>query len=101
MIRATFLFATASEEDTNAWFSSFLPMIEQLPGLQRYEHTAVIMSATGTLPAGTLVDVYFEDEASMNTAFASAVGKHISRSIVSPGIPLLDMLTSEVQAPHS
>ena len=94
MIRVTF-FIDRGDESENYAVQTFLPLLRDLPELRRLEAARVIASATGELRARIQIDLLFDDEAQMNTAFASVEGRRISREIMNNAGAGIEMVTAE------
>ena len=95
MIRVTFLIDRG--EDSAAFAEqTFLPLLRALPDVTRLDAARVIATASGDVKARLLFDLYFEDEARMNLAFACAEGRRISREIMNSAGAGMEMVTSEV-----
>ena len=97
MIRVTFLIDRGEDSESYA-VNSFLPLLHALPDTLRLDAARVIASAAGEVRARIIIDVFFEDEARMNLAFASSEGRRISREIMNSAGSGMEMVTSEVLA---
>lgn len=97
MIRVTF-FIDRGEDSEPFALNSFLPLLQALPDTVRLDAARVIATAAGEVRARIMIDVFFEDEARMNLAFASAEGRRVSREIMNSAGAGMEMVTSEVLA---
>lgn len=84
MIRVTHLFLVSKDGgDVEDYIhKTYLPLIEGLPDMLRYEIAFVIGPTLGNTPAHAILDQYFQDEDAMNAAMASPSGKALSREIM-------------------
>ena len=86
MVKMVQLFRTGGREEAEAFFAgTYKPVLDQLPGLERYEASLVTGLPLGEFQANLIVDLYFQDEPAMDAAFASAEGKNISRELTALG----------------
>ena len=98
MIRMTHLLLSADEDEgLPAYLSeTYMPLLRELPGAERVEAAVVTGRTLGEIPVRAIVDVYFSDEDAMNSAFASAEGRKVSREIMGGRGANMDILTSTV-----
>lgn len=97
MIRVTF-FIDRGEDSESYAVNSFLPLLYMLTDIVRLDASRVIASASGEIRARIIIDAFFEDEARMNLAFASAEGRRVSREIMNSSGAGMEMVTSEMLA---
>ncbi len=98
MIRMTYLFTSTTDDGAleNYIVDKLYPLMKALPGMQRLEAATVAGIPLGDIPLRGIVDLFFNDEDTMNEAFASGEGKQLSREITANAVSSVEIFTCEV-----
>lgn len=71
-----------SEELDRYYTSTIVPLLKQLPGLQKLESTWISGAPFGDSKFHLMAELYFADRASMDAAMASSEGKAIAKNLL-------------------
>jgi len=71
-----------SEELDRYYTSTIVPLLKQLPGLQKLESTWILGAPFGDSKFHLMAELYFADRASMDAAMASSEGKAIAKNLL-------------------
>ena len=84
-----------SLEEFRRWIlEQHAPMGRQLPGLRQY-HVSVIETDDPALPYHAVTELYFDDEAAFEAAFASDAGTAAGADVAAHAADRVRLLTSE------
>lgn len=82
MVKLSVLFRVPIDADVfENRYNDLLALMERLPEIARRQVVNVIGSPTGTAPYHRLLELYFEDEASMRAALMSPAGQEAGGEI--------------------
>jgi uncharacterized protein (TIGR02118 family) len=100
MVKLIALYTTPSEpDDFDRHFNAVhLPLLRAYPELRRLELTRIDGAPLGQARYRVMVELYFDDRASMDRALASPEGRAVTRDLMSFAAPLVTVFSGTVNA---
>jgi uncharacterized protein (TIGR02118 family) len=102
MLKLVALFKKPEEtEDFDRMFAeSVLPLLRQIPGLERLELTRVTGAPFGESKIHLMVELYFRSRQSLDAAMASKEGKGVAKGLLKFSSEVSSLFHGEVQEIH-
>ena len=100
MVKLIALYTTPSEpDDFDRHFNAVhLPLLRAYPELRRLELTRIDGAPLGQAHYRLMVELYFDDRASMDRALASPEGRAVTRDLMSFAAPLVTVFSGTLES---
>jgi len=100
MVKLIALYTTPSEpDDFDRHFNAVhLPLLRAYPELRRLELTQIDGAPLGQARYRLMVELYFDDRASMDRALASPEGRAVTRDLMSFAAPLVTVFSGTLES---
>ena len=86
-----------SEEFDSLFSRNVIPLLRQIPGLQRFEITNVTGAAFGESKFHLMAELYFSDRLALDTAMASKQGKAVAKGLLQFATDVSSLFHGEVK----